>query len=208
MATIAPLENTRNLSLFKSNVTDEGLRCIANWSHLSVLYASARISTEGLGNARWLARINILDIDDTNVDDSLWPMLRSNPQLAKLGIGGTNIKEIHHVADHRHLRALCINSLPVTFDEFASFPCSASLTDLCANATPTNDDTCRSLSRMPNIVTLAAGDTTISDSACEHIAGLWRLEELIVNGTQISDYGISLLSRCRNCGFYASPIPT
>ncbi|QDU93642.1 leucine-rich repeat domain-containing protein [Lignipirellula cremea] len=202
MAAIRPLKETRALGLLDSQVTDQGLQCLADWEQLSVLLAmGAPLSTQGLLGARWLARINDLEVGDTQVDDSIWPLLESNGQLVELGIGGTRIRELQHLARHPHLRSICINALPVACDELASFPCSAKLTELSINHTPADNRTFRSLAKIPNLVNLAAGNTAITDQACESLASLAKLEELIINDTQISNEGIRLLSAAPNLRF-------
>lgn len=166
----------RLLDCRRSDVTDEGLRNVAGFDRLTILYLSRTpIGDDGTSYLARLKELRALHLDETKVTD----------------IGLANIAALTHLAE------LWLGSTKVSGAGLKSLARLSQLRDLRVDDTAVDDEGLVHLAGLP-LVVLDVSATRVSDRGLAEIGKLHELQTLRLSGTRISDAGLRHLYQLKS----------
>ena len=163
-----------------------------------VCYVSTHITDVGLAHVAGLARLQRLDIIDSNqVTDAGLAHLAGLPHLQSLLLDHTAITEagLAHLAATTQLNRLgVINSNQVTDAWLAHLAGLNQLEFLGLAGTKITDAGLAHLARLNHLQVLWLNNTEITDAGLAYLAGLNQLDALWLSDTKITDAGLAYLA--------------
>lgn len=162
----------KELSLRRTDVTDEGLKHLKSMESLEVLYLQRTdITGTGLKHLKILANLRRIYLDHTKVADE-------------------NLK---HINEFKNLETLSLPDTEISNDGLKHLKGLKNLRDLDIDNTHITDSGVEHFRGLTNLRDLDLENTNITDAGIEHIKGLKNLRYLDLESTDITDEGIKEL---------------
>ncbi len=195
LRSVANLSELESLTLRDVHFTDEGLALVAQNKQLRELNLFAcRLSPKGLAPLTALTELHFLDLNDTPLTNDAAYALPELPELRSLRLSGTGISErgLDSVGHCRRLQILKLADNLVTdvgLANLAAGDCD-SIFNLDLSNNPVGNDGVSKLTRWPHLTYLSLRHTNVTDVVLPSIASLAQLKVLDLSYTDVSDQGL------------------
>jgi RNA polymerase sigma factor (sigma-70 family) len=178
-----------------TNVTNEGLECLAGLRHLRCLYiAGARVggSEDGLPVLERLPALEVLGLNGTRVDDPDMKSISRLPNLKWLDLEETRVDNqgLACLARTKSLETLLLSRTRVTDAGLAHLRGLTSLKDLNLRSLNAGDAGMQHLSGLTSLEALTPPDHT-TDAGLAAIGGMTNLKRLALQSTRATGAGLA-----------------
>lgn len=176
-----------SLSLFSTNITDEGLGVLANMRQLKVLWLSAHTITDaGLAHLEVLSSLEVLGLIDNGMN--------GNPTR----IDGTGLVHLRGLTNLKQVRIQGLQVSDVALEHLASLPSLQTLS-IC-EATAITNVGLDYLSESKSLKSLYIRGCKVDDQGLKPIVEMTSLERIYFINTQVTNEGIyQLMDGLPNC---------
>ncbi|HUW18604.1 MAG TPA: hypothetical protein VMW16_04815 [Sedimentisphaerales bacterium] len=196
LAHITGLSELEELSLWYSQMPDEGLVHLSALKKLKKLYLSraTAVTDAGVVHLKDLKSLELLDLPTHAVTDATLEYLVKLDLLKSLHIGNrVTDKGLALIAEMKSLRSLNIDGSEVSPEGMASVGKIKSLTELDVGGRHITDAHIAKLAECDGFKSLALHDCPVTDAGLAHIAKLKSLEKLTIWNMQVSGDGLAFL---------------
>ena len=177
------------LDLNQSQVTDEGLRHLANLPKLGDLQLQrTHIGDDGMARLVRVKQLQSIDLERTRVGDAGMAYLAKIAQLEELKLGHTEVTDVgmRHIGRLTNLKILDLRETSVGNQGLCHLARLKNLEVLDLRATNVSDAGLVHLAEMQNLHTLHLAHTDITDECGEHLRYLKSLKWLDLSFTKFS----------------------
>jgi len=203
VASLKAFKSLRKLSLPFANITDAGLKELADLKDLQELDLSStqRISSKGLESIRGLRHLRSLNLSNSfaNVSPGLRDLAALQElevlELAMNGTGGPTDEVLKELATIKTLRKLNANCTVLTDTGLQALAALTNLESLDLNSMPRiTDEGLKSLRGLRNLQHLSLNYTSITDAGMRELRELKKLRSLSLAGTKVTEEGLKDLA--------------
>jgi len=176
MKALAGLRHLRSFGLFRTTVTDEGLKQIRSCNTLEHLALTHPATSQSVST--------ILD---------------HSPNITMLGLNGLPINndDLADICEHKSLVSLNFGGMDLTDDGLVSLKNLPNLIELRLQPSAITDDGVKHFQAIPNLKNVFFR-TEMNDAACGHLAKIKQLEIITFYFSRITDEGASELATLPN----------
>jgi hypothetical protein len=224
LALTSTMPDLEGISLYETNVDDEGIRALAKLPKLRMLAVLPveRYEKQGFGPTQWsypfIARravrpritgealqslasvktLESLDLQDAQVQSSDLALLASWPRLGSLGLPNTIDDEtVKHLQACRRLSQLTLGNREITADEVRRLSALKSLRKLVLTCAKLSNEALEALSRLDTVQSIELIDCGLTDEHLKHLHLSPMLIELALPRNEIDGPGLVHLAKFR-----------
>lgn len=194
---VKAMPHLEHLTLWGSDVTDDGLRSIRKLPLKELDLRATRVGDAGVAHLRDMKTLEKLDLLQTRVTDAGMVHLARLTRLKELSLISTRIGDegLKHLSALTGLTELQLEGTRVTAKGLEHIAKLKKLGLLTLHRTAITDKSMASLSGLKHLETLYLCDTPITDEGLKHLEKISSLGVVYLSGTKVSDGGIKRLQR-------------
>lgn len=224
LALTSTMPDLEGISLYETNVDDEGIRALAKLPKLRMLAVLPveRYEKQGFGPTQWsypfIARravrpritgqalqslasvktLESLDLQDAQVQSSDLALLASWPRLGSLGLPNTIDDEtVKHLQACRRLSQLTLGNREITADEVRRLSALKSLRKLVLTCAKLSNEALEAVSSLEAVQSVELIDCGLTDEHLKHLHLSPMLIELALPRNEIDGPGLAHLAKFR-----------
>lgn len=224
LALTSTMPDLEAVSLYETNVNDDGIRSLAQLRKLRMLAVLPieRYEKQGFGPTQWsypfIARradrpritgkalqslasvqtIESLDLQDANLQSSDLALLASWPKLSSLGLPNVIDDEaVKHLQSCRRLHQLTLGNREITAPELHRLAECKSLRKLVLTCATLSKEALEALSRLETVESIELIDCGLTDEHLQYLHGSPRLNELALPRNEINGPGLVHLAKLK-----------
>jgi hypothetical protein len=184
---IGAREQTQDLDLTDTSVSDAGLAHLAGSPHLQrLLLSGTEVTTAGVAALGVLPALKTLSLAGLNVDDGAVPFLRGLPRLTGVEVQGTGLTDAAIVAvAQAPLETLTISGAAVSGRSLQALAAVPTLRYLGISDVQVDEEALLALAQSPSLQVLRLWNTPVSDTALHSLAKLPHLRRVIRQGAAL-----------------------
>jgi hypothetical protein len=191
----------RELMMISSVMTDEGLAVLSHDTMLESLYCfKPNITDAGvkhLANLTALKKLQLLRVPE--LTDASLAHIAGLSKLEEINLSGTSItgSGVAHLSGMPGLRSLMLSSSPLTDEGLANIAKLTTLSQLYFGWGNYTDAGIANLSKLANLTNLGFGPDACTEACLESLAGL-KLDTLQIEGPQVSDLWLDRIGKMKS----------